>query len=301
MKKQVLIINITRMGDLIQMVPLLSRLEEEWPDVGIDLIVDAEFAHVASLIPGIRQVWTFDFQLLMDESRVRAQDVVALYQKLAGWAHPLLQMGYDRVVNLTFNRRSAFLAKYIGCPEERGMTTAQDGSFVVKSPWMKYFVDFHRYRQLNRFNIVDLFALGGSGPGSFFPIRLQVPIPMQDWARTYLKRAGDPDIWIGVQIGASDPMKAWRPEYFGQVMAKLSQHRQVGFLLIGTKKEEADVQEALQCYRQSKGVGIICEAVGQTTIPQLVALLGQCHLMITNWSNASGCWSPPFSMFRWDM
>jgi ADP-heptose:LPS heptosyltransferase len=152
------------MGDLIQMIPLLSRLEEEWPGVGIDLIVDKEFAHVASLIPGIRQVLMFDFQLLMDESRVRARDVVALYQNLAHWVQPLFQIEYDRVVNLTFNRRSAFLVKCFGCSDERGMTTAQDGSVMVKNPWMKYFVDFHVYRQLNRFNIVDLFALGGSGP-----------------------------------------------------------------------------------------------------------------------------------------
>ena len=282
MSKQVLIINITRMGDLIQMIPLLSRLEEEWPSVAIDLIVDKEFAHVASLIPGIRQVLMFDFQRLMDESRVRARDVVALYQDLARWVQPLLQVGYDRVVNLTFNRRSAFLVKCFGCSDERGMTTAQDGSFIVKNSWMKYFVDFHVYRQLNRFNIVDLFALGGSGPGSFHPIRLQVPSQMQEWARTYLKQAGKPDEWIGIQVGASDPMKAWRPEYFGQVMAWISQQRQVGFVLIGTKKEEADVQEAIRCYRQAGGKGILCEAVAQTTVPQLVALLEQCQLMVSN-------------------
>ena len=282
MNKQILIINITRMGDLIQMVPLLSRLEEEWPGVAIDLIVDTEFAHVASLIPGIRQVLMFDFQLLMDESRVRARDVVALYQDLAHWVQPLLHLGYDRVVNLTFNRRSAFLVKYFGCSDERGMTTAQDGSFVVKNPWMKYFVDFHVYRQLNRFNIVDLFTLGGSGPGSFHPIRLHVPQNMQEWAQTYLRRAGNPHEWIGIQVGSSDPMKAWRPEYFGQMMARLSQQRQVGFVLIGTKKEEADVQEAIRCYRQAGGLGIICEAVGQTTVSQLVALLEHCQLMVTN-------------------
>ncbi|MEJ2230160.1 MAG: glycosyltransferase family 9 protein [Nitrospirales bacterium] len=282
MNKQVLIINITRMGDLIQMIPLLARLKEEWPGVGIDLIVDREFAHVASLIPGIRQVLVFDFQRLMDESRVRARDVISLYQDLARWVQPLLQVGYDRVVNLTFNRRSAFLVKCFECPDERGMTTAHDGSFVVKNPWMKYFVDFHVYRQLNRFNIVDLFALGGSGPGSFHPIRLRVPHDMQEWARAYLKQSGKPDVWIGIQVGASDPMKAWRPEYFGQVMARLSQQQQVGFVLIGTQKEEADVKEAIQCYRQAGGLGIICEAVGKTTVPQLVGLLEQCQLMVTN-------------------
>ena len=282
MNKQVLIINITRMGDLIQMVPLLSRLEEEWPGVSIDLIVDIEFANVASLLPGIRQVLIYDFQLLMDESRVRARDILSLYQDLAHWVQPLLQVGYDRVVNLTFNRRSAFLVKYFGCQDERGMTTAQDGSFVVKNPWMKYFVDFHVYRQLNRFNIVDLFALGGSGPGSFHPVRLQVSPQMQEWARKFLQHSGMPKEWIGIQVGASDPMKAWRPEYFGQVMTRVSKQRQVGFVLIGTKKEEPDVKEALRCYRQAGGRGSICEAVGQTTVPQLMALLEQCQLMVTN-------------------
>ncbi len=282
MNKQVLIINITRMGDLIQMVPLLSRLEEEWPGVAIDLIVDKEFAHVAGLVPGIRQVLAFDFQQLMDESRVRARDVVSLYQDLSRWAQPLLQVGYDRVVNLTFNRRSAFLVKYFGCQDERGMTTAQDGSFVVKNSWMRYFVDFHVYRQLNRFNIVDLFALGGSGPGSFHPIRLHVSSEMHEWARAFLGQSGKPEVWIGIQVGASDPMKAWRPEYFGQMMARLSQQRQVGFVLIGTKKEEANVKQAMQYYRQAGGLGILCEAVGQTTVPQLVALLDHCQLMVTN-------------------
>ncbi len=213
MRKQVLIINITRMGDLIQMIPLLARLAEECPGVAIDLIVDQEFAHVANLLPGVRHVLVFDFQKLMDESRVCARDVVSLYQDLSTWAKPLLQVGYDRVVNLTFNRRSAFLVKFFGCADERGMTTAYDGSVLVKDSWMKYFLDFHAYRQVNRFNIVDLYALGGSGPGSFHPIHLTVTFALRDWAQTFLRHFGTSENWVAVQIGASDPMKAWRPEY----------------------------------------------------------------------------------------
>jgi ADP-heptose:LPS heptosyltransferase len=270
------------MGDLIQMIPLLARLQEEWPGVGIDLIVDQEFAHVATLIPGIREVLAYDFQKLMDESRVCARDVVSLYQDLSHWAKPLLQVGYDRVVNLTFNRRSAFLMKFVGCADERGMTTAQDGSFLVKNPWMKYFLDFQVYRQVNRFNIVDLYALGGSGPGRYHSIRLMVPNDLQEWAKTFLYHAGKPDAWVAVQIGASDPMKAWRPEYFGQLMAHLSHKRNIGFVLIGTKKEEPAVKEAVHVYQQAGGNGVLCEAVGKTSVPELVALLHQCRLMVTN-------------------
>ena len=264
------------------MIPLLGRLEEEWPGVKIDLIIDKEFTHVATLLPGIRQVLAYDFQELMDDSRVQARDVVSLYQDLAQWAKPLLQVGYDRVVNLTFNKRSAFLAKYIGCMDERGMTTAQDGSFLVKNSWMKYFIDLHAYRQLNRFNIVDLYALGGSGPGRFHPIRMTVFSEQQVWAKTFLRQSGNPDAWVAVQIGASDPMKAWRPEYFGQFMAHLSQKRNVGFVLIGTKKEQSAVEEAVHSYQQSGGKGPLCEAVGKTSVAELLALLEQCCLMVTN-------------------
>jgi len=280
--KQILIINITRMGDLIQMIPLLARLKEECGSAAIDVIVDEEFAHVAELIPGIRHVLTFDFQELMDESRVCARDVVALYQELSQWASPLLQVGYDRVINLTFNRRSAFLVKFFGCPDERGMTTAQDGSFLVKNPWMKYFLDFQMYRHVNRFNIVDLFSLGGSGPGSFHPIQLLVNHEASDWAHAFLRRSGRPTHWVAVQVGASEPMKAWRPEYFGQLMAHLSKEGNIGFVLIGSKKEEPAVKDAIKVYQEAGGQGLLCEAVGKTSIPEVVALLQQCHLMVTN-------------------
>ena len=280
--KHVLIINITRMGDLIQMIPLLARLEEECPGVAIDLIVDQEFSRVANLLPGIRHVFAFDFQKMMDESRVCARDVLSLYQDLSNWAKPLLQVGYDRVVNLTFNGRSAFLVKFFDCSDERGMTTAHDGSFLVKNSWMKYFLDYHAYRQVNRFNIVDLYALGGSGPGRFHPIQLLVTNELSHWARAFLRHSGTPDMWVAVQVGASDPMKAWRPEYFGQMMAHLSHDRNVAFLLIGTKKEESVVREAIHVYQQAGGQGMICDAVGKTSVPELIALLQQCQLMVTN-------------------
>ena len=105
---------------------------------------------------------------------------------------------------------------------------------------------------------------------------------LHDWARTFLRHSGTPDTWVAVQVGASDPMKAWRPEYFGQLMAHLSHNRNVGFVLIGTKKEEPAVKEAVHVYQQAGGQGMLCEAVGKTSVPELVALLQQCQLMVTN-------------------
>ncbi|MCA9472039.1 MAG: glycosyltransferase family 9 protein [Nitrospirales bacterium] len=283
MSRQVLIINVTRMGDLVQMTPLLQRLEYEWPGVAIDLVVDTEFAEMASLLPRIRHVLSYDFQLLMDQTRVRARDLVALYRGVALWAKPLADIQYDRVINLTFNRRSAYLTGYIGAHDTRGLTTAPDGNIIVRNPWMRYFLDMHTYRKFNRFNLVDVYALGGSGQGPFAPIELKHPAAeQQQWANALLASCGKPSAWIAVQIGASDVMKAWRPGYFGQAMALMSQRLNVGFVLIGSKKESAVVQSALQAFKQADGAAPMCNAIGKTNLSQLIALLTHCHLMLTN-------------------
>ncbi len=283
MTKQVLIINVTRMGDLIQTGPLLSRLREEWLDVAIDLVVDRSFAPTAALLTGLRQVISCDFTRLLDDCRTQSKSLVTLMQEMTAWAAPLREAGYDRIVNLTFNRQTGLLASYIGAPELRGITAGPDGSPSVQNPWLSYFTDLHRHRCFNRFNLVDLYAMGGSGPGAFSPLSVTVPADGRAWADVFLRSQGQiARRWIAVQAGASDIMKAWRPEYFGRTMARLSLHSDVGFVMIGTAAEADSIELAKSTYRASGGAAPILDASGQTTLHQLVGLLSRCQLLLTN-------------------
>ena len=281
--KQVLIINVTRMGDLIQTGPLLSRLREEWPDVAIDLVVDRSFAPTAALLAGLRQVISCDFTRLLDDCRTQSKSLVALMQEMTAWAAPLCVVRYDRIVNLTFNRQTGLLASYIGAPDLRGITAGPDGGPIVQNPWLSYFTDLHRHRRFNRFNLVDLYAMGGSGPGTFSPLSVTIPADGRAWADDFLRSATTTvRRWIAVQVGASDVMKAWRPEYFGQTMAHLSRHSGVGFVLIGTAAEAESIELAKTTYRASGGAAPILDASGRTTLHQLVGLLSRCQLLLTN-------------------
>jgi hypothetical protein len=85
-----------------------------------------------------------------------------------------------------------------------------------------------------------------------------------------------------VQVGASDPMKAWRPELFGQTLAALSRQAQVGYVFIGTEEERKAIQLAQTTYRKMGGTSPLCDAVGKTSLPQLAAVLAQCRLLLTN-------------------
>ena len=281
--KQVLIINVTRMGDLVQMGALLARLREEWPGVAVDLVVDRQFAPVASMLSGLRDVIAYDFHALIDESRACVKDIVALYREVADWAGKLSRRRYDRIVNLTFNRPSALLADYVGAPDIRGARSAWDGGTVIDNPWMTYFTDIHQIRRINRFNLVDVYAMGGSGPGSFAPLHVTVPAESTDWAGRFLSGPGGSDTaWIAVQAGASDVMKAWRPQHFGMTLARFSKHWDGGILFIGSPSEQDTIAHVIRTYREAGGRSSVKNAAGQTTLAQLVALLAHCKLLLTN-------------------
>lgn len=279
MTRQVLIINITRMGDLVQMGALLHRLQEEWSGAAVDLVVDRRFAPVAALLNGLRDVIPFDFHALIDESRAAVKDVVTLYHDVNAWVKPLAERRYDRIINLTFNRPSALLAGAIGAQDIRGARSAWDGGMVVDNPWMAYFCDFHQFRRFNRFNLVDVYALGGSGPGTFAPLWIRIPSEDRLWARQVL--AGSPQ-WIAVQAGASDGMKAWRPHLFGLSLAQLSRQWDGGIALIGSSEEEATLADVLRVYREAGGRNPVKNLAGRTTLSQLAALLAECRTLLSN-------------------
>lgn len=271
------------MGDLVQMGTLLHRLQHEWPGAAVDLVVDQRFAAVAGLLPNLRHIVTYDFHSLVDESRAQTKDVVTLYRDVTRWAAPLAEARYDRAINLTFNRRSGFLTSYVAAKDIRGIAAPKDGDVVIHNPWMAYLTDVHNQRRFNHFNLVDIYALGGSGPGPFAPLSLAVPPGAVQWAREFLSshdRKHCP--WIAVQIGASDPIKAWRPELFGLALADLSRKTNIGYVFIGTEEERKAMAAAQRAYHQAGGTGPICDAIGCTTLPQLAALLAQCRLLLTN-------------------
>ena len=282
MRKQVLIINVTRMGDLVQTVPLLRRLEEEWPGVAIDLVIDTRLAPMAARIPGLRQVHTYDLTHVRKTVADASQGAEPLSPDIVAWAQSLAAVGYDRVINLTFTRWSGLLAAAIGAPDTRGTVTTK-GISILKNPWLAYVVDMHQFRRFNRFNVADLFALGGSGLGSHQPIRLTIPSQAVEWARARVaayRTLGLP--LVAVQVTASKTKKAWRPEYFGQTMAALSRQTPCVFVLTGTANDAVDVAEAVTAYHVTGGTGELCDMVGQTDVQQLGALLKECQLVLAS-------------------
>lgn len=280
--KQVLILNITRMGDLVQTIPLLRRLEAEWPGVAIDIVMESRLVPMAVLLPGLRHIHPYDFTSVFKHAPDEPQDTATFSPDVAAWAQSLAAVGYDRVINLTFTRWSGLLAAAIGAPDTRGAVTV-NGISILKNPWMAYSVDMHRFRRFNRFNVADLFALGGSSPGVHQPMTIPVSSHAAEWARGRVAAGGTLSLpLVAMQATASKTKKAWRPEYFGQTMAALSRKTPCRFVFIGTGDDAADVAAVITAYHAAGGTSEYCNMLGQTDVQQLAALLKECRLVLTN-------------------
>ncbi|SVD26703.1 uncharacterized protein METZ01_LOCUS379557, partial [marine metagenome] len=62
MIQNILILNMTRMGDLVQSTPAIAGLRKQYPDATITLLVTSAFEEFSQKIPFVDKVVVFDIQ-----------------------------------------------------------------------------------------------------------------------------------------------------------------------------------------------------------------------------------------------
>jgi len=112
------------------------------------------------------------------------------------------------------------------------------------------------------------------------PIEFRLPISAasRDWAAQFIRQNGlAPNrSLVGLNLGASRPHKRWPTGYFAQLAETLYEDGNISSVLIGGP-EDRKLAEAV---KDRLTVPVI-DAVGQTTIAQLPALIEQCTVAVS--------------------
>jgi ADP-heptose:LPS heptosyltransferase len=284
---QVLLITQYGLGDQALMLPLLHRLQQEWPGVVVDLLARQELKEAASFMP-VRHVYTNDYKAWNVEQYFTG----TIHLPDDPWRHTV----YDRVLSFFLPLAlGGYLGSAVRARERRGVFNNATGKPVPVDDWWRYSAIGQPVRDLNLFHFGDMYALSGSGPGPFHAPQVTVPRHAHEWAAAQLHQLGQGVTWIAIHVGASITHKRWRPQYYGQVMALLSKQVRVGFVLTGTAGEREAASEALTVYHQAGGTAPAYDAVGRTDLAHSLGLLSQCRLMLANdtglmhWGAAVGC------------
>ena len=275
--EKILIIQLSRMGDLVQTLPLLKRLKQEKPGCEITLMCVQEFSEV------IRDSRPADRLI-----HLLREDVIEALKpgdqaNLSSINHILeiseLKEEYDFVINLTHTSGSGHICERITAKKKAGRINANKGEVRLSGDWAKYLFAFSRNRTENLFNLVDMYV--GMSRISHKPVKdyLKVAPHARDKAHALLKTNGynEKGRLIAFQMGANKPHRAWPADNFVLLADRLMKHADIEIVLLGSEKEK-DIGSKFQ---GQAGFPVI-DLIGKTGLADLPAIIKQCDLIISN-------------------
>lgn len=270
-----LIVQLARLGDLLQTLPVIAALKAQDPEGVLDLLCPAHLASVARQFPGIAQVLEWDGPAWRDRAVTASarveQEHVAEADRYLGSLVPNL---YDRAYVLNQHARAllagALLARDTQGPRLHGLLDER------LSPWATYLREVARTRRGRQVHLADAFCglCGVDPPGK--PPTLNPPAIALPPDLDKVGTQGGP--WIGLIVGAGDPerlipLPVWR-EWIVAFCRAVPGWRLV---LVGQEQERArQIQETLP----SSVLGRIWDAAGRTSLLQLTAILARCRTVI---------------------
>jgi ADP-heptose:LPS heptosyltransferase len=278
-----LVIQLFRLGDLLQCTPVLRGLKEKHPGCHITLLGRARFADFLEGHPDIDVLVRWDLNRLLLRYQQGEISLEQQLEELLRLVGSLPARPFDRIFNLSTDRLSALITHLIaqsqgGTPLVSGLTLTPDNRLLAQGAWARYLVLSSHFRSMNRYNVVDILAgmasLSGPRP-LYWPSRPE-EIPS---AEAFWESAGvaSHHILIGIQPGASKPEKRWPLDRFAAVARGLIEDPSVRIALFGSS-EEKSLGDAIQNTIGERAVHL----VGRTTLQELPARLRRCHLLLTN-------------------
>jgi len=268
---RVLVMNLTRMGDILESVPVLKALKRKFSEV--HLLVNKEFAGITQFIPYCDFIHTFErLDFVTSLSRLNAL-FPRFYKYYSDFVKEVNKRDYDLLINFVPEAVSALLANMIKAKEKRGAIYKKGDVFCIDN-WTRFLMNAVLNRKFNPFNLTDILA-GISDVEAEIDAELRVKEEKEKEAVEilYKNRVKEGDILIGFQPGASRPEKIWMPHYFAQV-AKHFQNR-AKIILFGVEKEKP-LGEAIKKRAQ------VIDLIGKTDLGLLISILKRCKILLTN-------------------
>lgn len=275
--QRVLLIQLARLGDLVQTIPAITSLKDCHAEWDLDLLCPASLEGVGQMISGISRVIPWD-GVAWAQRAMRAEAEVCPEQLADAEAdlRMITKVPYDRAIVLNQHPRALLVGALLA--KEVSGVCAGPVYEQKRSAWAEYVRMVAGAREQNRIHLADAFC-GMSGvlpPG---------PVPMLEVSSRPLPRDLEPigrstGPWIGVLVGAGDPERVVPRE----VWARFAHHCLEGLsvsriVLIGQAHEQARA-EWIQSSLPSSLVGRVWDATGRLSLPELATVLTRCQVVV---------------------
>ncbi|MBN4077857.1 glycosyltransferase family 9 protein [Nitrospina gracilis] len=281
MARNILILSLTRMGDLIQTTPLIQGLKDKHRNARITLMVSSDFEDAVSLIPGVDDSIVFNLRQFKDSNEWEDESWVKIYRYIESKLNGIRNKDFDLLVNLSHSRFSALMVHYLKVKNVIGFYCNATGDRMTGHPWMQYFGTEPFNRNFNEFNLVEIFSRSAGIDMTGREIQVlenRTDICSDEGVPSDFPKSDDALI-IGFQIGSSLENRRWSTASFAKLADLLVEKLNARILIFGVASESKSAKEMIQL---TKNKDQVTDLTGKTDLKQLSSLLKDCDYLVTN-------------------
>lgn len=278
---KVLVVQLARMGDILQTTPVLFGLRQKFPGAQIDVVVRKSFRDILVGNPFINNVIELDSMHILENLLNRKGSLVESTSRLKEFISKIEEEKYDLVYNLTFSLSSSYFTWLISKGNVYGLTRSSDGYYTARDEWSKYFVGNVLNDGLNRKHIVDIFRNICGVEDHDTSLYVHMPLASKQWFNSELARhgIGPSDRLIAIQPGASRVSKRWDADNFALLIRELIKlDDSFSFVIVGSRNEEKIGAHIIDKAGSKK----VFSYVGKTNLQELSGILSRSELLVSN-------------------
>ena len=271
-----LVIQLARLGDLVQTLPAFLSLRSSHPEDQVDLLCAAPLIPVGKFFPGVKQVLPWDGAEWGEMAKNWVFEPKNVLSRAAEYLERYQAGRYEMAYNLNNHSRAIFAAHLLtsnvsgpGClgPLSRELPS-----------WVNYLNLVGTHRGNNRVHLADAFCgLCGVRPQSHVPT---LQFPEMTWTSDLEKFRTQEGIRVALVVGSGDadrriPLHVWEQ----WICTFLSASPQGRVVLVGGAGERELTYSLLERI-PSLYISRTWNMCGQTTLPQLAHLLSHCDWIV---------------------
>jgi ADP-heptose:LPS heptosyltransferase len=274
----IVVVNFTRMGDLVQCGPLLRSLKSVERNTWLTLVALDAFCDIAARLPMVDEVIGFDidrFVPLLDRRTGNLADACGAVSK---FVEQSALDAIDVLYNLSHTPQSATLCSLLKAWTKHGLYRRKDGTLGVQGEWFNYLFTVMQERRWNPFNLVEIYL-------RIHPMRspsLLLELDVRDMDRInaarLLRESGlaEHQEYVVLQPGASHPSRQWPAASFAGLARRLAD---TGWrsVIVGSRDETA-----LAADIAATAGGAAISVCGLTSIADLAGILTGAKRLISN-------------------
>ena len=275
----ILIIQVLRMGDALQLVPIIKEIKEVFPASRISLLTSTLGAGIFKNLTEVEAVFTLEKETISTLiTRGEKEDLISALEKLKENLTTVMNRKWDWVINLNYTFGSALLSYVLDTRHRSGFAANKYRQYISKDKWFPFSLASFMNRKYSNFNWVDIYkqsiGLRSVPQGPYFlPESSNV-----SKAVSKIRNIGfENQKIIGMHPGAGGDFKQWPIEKFGQLGKMLVEQNDTRILIFGDQKESMS-GEHLKTFIGESAANL----AGQTTLEELAAFLSKCDVLITN-------------------